>query len=344
MHASHTSHKSQVTSYKSQATLRTAWEEMPRTETLMNDTLDLKMPTQSLGPDGPTVSRVALGCMGLTGTWNPDEFGQTNLRRAIRAFEAALDVGITFFDHADIYGGTTCETAFKECLRAVPGARERIVIATKCGIRSGHYNLSYDYIHEAIDRSLDRMGIEYVDLYQLHRPDPLAHPADTARALNNLVRIGKVRHVGVSNYFPEQVRALQHYLEVPILSNQISISLRRLDPIYSDGTLDQCEAMKMTPMAYSPLGGGWLSGQRESADDPILEGTVRELREQGARCGSTPSQMAIAWLLAHPAGIVPLVGSANPAHIREAASAAQIRISREDWYRLWVAARGKNVP
>src|SRR5437764_5477766 len=132
------------------------------------------MPTQPLGPEGVPLSRICLGCMGLAGTWNPAEVGPENRRRAIAAFEAALEMGITFFDHADIYGGTACESIFKDCLAAVPGARERIHIATQVGIRSGYYDHSPDHIRKSIWGSLDRMGIEYVDLYQLHRPDPLS--------------------------------------------------------------------------------------------------------------------------------------------------------------------------
>jgi predicted oxidoreductase len=300
--------------------------------------------------DGPRVSRIALGCMGLAGTWNPSEVGPEHVKRAIEAFEAALSVGITFYDHADIYGGGACESVFKDCLAAFPGVRETIFIATKCGIRPGHYNLTADYISQAVDRSLARLGVDYIDLYQAHRPDPLTHPAETARALSELVRSGKVRYIGVSNYYPEQIRALRQYLDLPIRSNQISISLRRLDPIYEgaagngDGVLDQCMALHMTPLAYSPLGGGWLTGRREVKDDPLLDGVLAELRSQGEKHGATVAQMALAWLLAHPAGIIPLVGSANPNHILEAAGADAIELGREDWYRIWVAARGKNVP
>ncbi len=238
------------------------------------------MPTQLLGADGPPVSRIALGCMGLTGTWNPADMTETHVHRAVAVFEAAMEVGITFYDHADIYGGGTCEDVFKDCLRAVPGSRERIVIATKCGIRQGHYNLSYAYIQEAIDRSLKRLGVEYIDLYQLHRPDPFTHASETARALNELVRQGKVRTIGVSNYYPEQVRALQRYLDMPIRSNQFQVSLRHLPPIYDDGTLDQCEALQMTPLAYSPLGGGVLSGKHEQGEDKVLTGLLAELKSQ----------------------------------------------------------------
>jgi predicted oxidoreductase len=304
------------------------------------------MPLQTLGSDGPRVSRLSLGCMGLTGTWNPAEIGEQHIKRAVAAFETALEIGVTLFDHADIYGGTSCESAFKQCLQAVPGSRERIIIATKCGIRTGFYNLSYDYILQAIRASLDRMGIEYVDLYQLHRPDPFTHPSETARALNQLVREGRVRCVGVSNYYPEQVRALQRWLDVPLRSNQFEVSLSHLPPIYDpeDGTIDQCELMGMTPLAYSPLGRGLLTGARQVTDNPVLEGLLKELTAIGEAHNASPTQMALAWLLAHPARIIPVFGSANPAHIREAAGAVSLSLTREEWYRLWVAGRGKRVP
>jgi predicted oxidoreductase len=312
------------------------------------------MITQKLGSSLTEVSRIALGCMGLSGTWDAKQVGPENVRKAILSFEAALQNGITFYDHADIYGSTSCESVFKECLAAVPGSREQIVIATKCGIRWLHYNLSESYILESIRGSLKRLGVEYVDLYQMHRPDPLAHPSETAAALRKLVSEGLVRHVGVSNYYPEQVRALATYMEgIPLVSNQISISLMRLDPIYEgmdggDGTLDQCMALNMSPLAYSPLAKNILNSTEPAPDDHPQKAKIdairTELKKQGEKYGATPGQIAIAWLLAHPAGIVPLVGSNTPTHIAEAAKAAEIELEREDWYKLWSAAWGRNVP
>ncbi len=319
---------------------------------------------QPFGPDEVPVSRVALGCMGLAGTWNPAEVGPEHRRKAIAAFEAALDAGITFYDHADIYGGTACESIFKDCLAAVPGSREKIFIATKVGIRRGFYEHSAAYIRESLRGSLSRLGVDSVELYQLHRPDPLTHPAETAAVLDALVAEGSIKYVGVSNYYPQQTLALQKYLKAPIVSNQIAISLLRLDPIYEgaaggkatseaagadsgDGVLDQCLERSITPLAYSPLGGGWLSGRREVPADasPAIARTLAALREMGpAYNDATPGQLALAWLLAHPAQIIPLVGSNSPAHIQEAAAAAAITLSRTDWYKLWVAARGVAVP
>ncbi|HEX8550977.1 MAG TPA: aldo/keto reductase [Abditibacteriaceae bacterium] len=293
---------------------------------------------------------VGLGCMSLTGTWNPADMNAERETRAIQAFEAALESGIDFYDHADIYGGGSCEEVFSKCLAAFPDAREKIYIATKGGICSGFYNLSQSYLRECIDRSLRRMNIDYIDLYQLHRPDPLTHPAETAAALSEALESGKIRAVGVSNYYPEQVRALQKHLDAPIVSNQISISLNRLDPIYEglktagetfgDGTLDQCIALDMVPLAYSPLRNLPLRDGDESEESELRT----MLREMANKYSATPAQIAVAWLLAHPAKIVPLVGTANPDHIRDGAGAAKIKLEREDWYGLWTAAWGRRVP
>ncbi len=312
------------------------------------------MIAQNVGSSTLRVSRIALGCMQMSGTWNPQEVGLENVKKAIAAFESALQSGITLFDHADFYGATTCESIFKDCLKAVPGAREQIVIATKCGVRSGFYDLSQKHIEYSIYKSLDRLGIQYVDLYQMHRPDPLTHPEETAAALKKLVADGVVRHVGVSNYCPEQFRALQAYMgDIPLVSNQISISLMRLAPIYEsweggDGILDQCMAQNVTPLAYSALAKNLLTStdgvSGDGSKEKILQAVRTELKVQSIKYGATPGQIALAWLLAHPAGIVPVVGSNNPQHISEASQAVDISLEREDWYKLWTAAWGRGVP
>jgi predicted oxidoreductase len=296
--------------------------------------------------------------MGLAGTWNPAEVGPAHKKRAIEAFAAAVESGITLYDHADFYGGTACEAIFRDCLAAIPGIRDRIFIATKVGIcyPHGYYDHSPEHIRRSIRESLARMGIEYVDLYQLHRPDPLSHPAETAAVLDELVEQGLVRAIGVSNYYPQQVLALKRYLRAPIVSNQISLSLLRLDPIYEgaaggggDGVLDQCLELGITPLAYSPVGAARLTGRQPVADDdparPRVERILAAMAEMAGRYGgATPTQLAVAWLLRHPADIIPLVGSNDPAHIREMVASTQIELSRQDWYKLWVAARGSPVP
>lgn len=305
-------------------------------------------------------NRIALGCMGLTGTWNAAEMNADREKRAIDAFQAAYEAGIQLYDHADIYGGGTCEEVFAKCLASVPGAREKIFIATKGGIRSGMYDFRDDYLTMCIERSLTRMNIEYIDLYQLHRPDPLTHPRDTARTLNAALKSGKVRAVGVSNFHPEQVRALQTFLDVPLVSNQVELSILRLEAFYEgwrlatdggggsgsgeigDGTLDQCMALGLTPLAYGPLAQARLS--KDAQPETRESAVVAKLDEIAPQYDATRTQIALAWLLTHPSGIVPLVGSANPAHIREAVGAQDLRLTHEEWYGLWTAAWGRRVP
>ena len=303
---------------------------------------------------------LALGCMGLSGTWNPADLSPDKVKRAITAFEAALVAGITLFDHADIYGGGTCEAVFKDCLAAFPEVRGDIQIWTKGGIRGGFYDFSPAYLTQCIERSRQRMGIDTIDLFQLHRPDPLAHPRDTAKVLKEALDAGHIKAVGVSNFFPEQMRALQTFLDVPIQTHQWELHILRLQPFYEgwqapefggysngmsatgDGTLDFCMAHGITPLAYAPLAIGKLT---KNDSDEGRERDVQDLLGTLAvKYDATRTQIALAWLRTHPAGIIPVVGSANPQHIFEAAQKSDLKLEREDWYALWKASWGRGTP
>lgn len=303
---------------------------------------------------------LALGCMGMSGTWNASDLTPAREKKAIEAFEAALIAGITLFDHADIYGAGTCETVFKSCLDAHPDARENIQILGKGGIRSGHFNLTSDYLRTALEDSLRRLGVEYLDLYQMHRPDMLAHPRDTAQFLNEAMKSQKIKAIGVSNYFPEQIRALQMYLDSPIVSNQFEINALRLVPFYQgwmvpeyggysggvgtvgDGLLDVCMAQGITPLAYAPLARSVLS--KSDSSDGREKDVQDVLGELALKHDATRGQIALAWLRTHPSGIIPVVGSNNPAHIFEAAQKSELRLSHEEWYRVFTASWGRNLP
>lgn len=299
------------------------------------------------------VSRIALGCAGLSGARSTAEFNDEACARGVAAIAAAMDVGITLFDFADIYGNGTSEMVWKQALQDVPGLRERAVVCTKAAVRRAqdgapyHYNAGFDHLHRALEGSLGRLGVDRVDLLLVHRPDPLSHPRDTARALGALVRSGKVGAVGVSNYTPSQLRALAAFMEVPLAASQPSFSLWNVAAV-EDGTLDICEELGLLPMAYSPLGGGLLPGKRELPEGDPRRARLGALQVELVRCaagqGCTPNQVALAWLMAHPAGVVPIVGSRSPEHIREAAGACAVQLSREDWFRLWVAGRGAPIP
>lgn len=302
---------------------------------------------------------LALGCMGLSGTWNPTDLTPARINKAIEAFEAALIAGITLFDHADIYGSGTCEEVFKNCLEAHPDARANIQIWSKGGL-GGVFNLSSDYLRGALENSLRRLGVEHLELYQLHRPDMLAHPRDTAKFVNEAISSGKIGAIGVSNYFPEQTRALQKYLDVPIVSNQFELNALRLVPFYEgwtmpkyggysgdvgvvgDGLLDFCIAEGITPLAYAPLGRSVLS--KNDSKDGREKDVQDVLGELALKYEATRGQIALAWLRTHPSGIIPVVGSNNPAHIFEAAQKTDLRLERGEWYRVFTASWGRNMP
>jgi predicted oxidoreductase len=230
------------------------------------------------------------------------------------------------------------------------------VIASKCGIRKKgdptpeapyRYDFTAAYIIGCCEQSLRRLGVETIDLYQLHRPDYLCDPEEVAGAFAKLKEAGKVREFGVSNFRPTQLGMLQKACPMRLIVNQVQVSLARLD-CFDDGTLDQCLAEKITPLAWSPLGGGQLSDTMPidlRSEDHAQRIALREEMEYLAReRASTRTVLALAWLLRHPAGIIPIVGSTKPVRIQEAAKAADFTLSREEWYRLLEAARGQRLP
>jgi predicted oxidoreductase len=269
---------------------------------------------------------------------------------------AAYEAGYRLFDHADIYCDGMAERIFGEVLKEVPELRPQVLIATKCGIRWAgdpepnaphRFDFSAAHIIWSCEQSLNRLGIETIDLYQLHRPDFLMDPDEVAQAFSQLKQAGKVREFGVSNFRPSQVAALQKACPMPLVIHQVEISLAHLDG-FNDGTLDQCLAEKMTPLAWSPLGGGLLgSGSRSGPQDP-RRGRLLPLLETldtiAQERGTTRTVVALAWLMKHPSKIVPIVGSVQPDRIREAALADQVELTREEWYRLLLPARGEKLP
>ncbi|MRR52864.1 MAG: aldo/keto reductase, partial [Rhodocyclaceae bacterium] len=211
-------------------------------------------------------SVLAYGCWRVAGTWNAAEVTPSSREEGRRAIRTAFEAGYTLFDNADIYCSGEAEAIFGETLKEVPGMREKVVVATKCGIRfagdpapgtPGRYDFSAEHIQAACERSLRRMGIDVIDLYLLHRPDYLADPQEIATAFDKLRTSGKVRYFGISNFRPMLVTALQAACPMPLVVHQVEISLLKLDA-FTDGTLDQCLIERITPMAWSPLGGGVL--------------------------------------------------------------------------------------
>lgn len=313
------------------------------------------MQTLQLGSSSLTASRLAYGCWRIAG-WNPNELTPEVEAAGRRAVIAAFEAGYTFFDNADIYGRNAAERVFGQALKEVPSMRERVVVLTKCGIHPrgtptpdtpGRWDFSASHIVAACEGSLRRMGIETVDVLMLHRPDFLADPAEVARAFVNLQAAGKVRYFGVSNFRPSLVAAIQAACPMPLIAHQVEISLAKL-AAFTDGTLDQCLLHRMTPMAWSPLAAGLLGdgakrllpAQQSYQPAPILD----VLDKIAVARGVPRTVVALAWLMKHPSKIVPIVGSTNPDRIREAAKAAELELTRDEWYLLLDAARGEPLP
>jgi predicted oxidoreductase len=297
------------------------------------------------------VARLAYGCMRVAGTWNPDDVTPGRWEQGEKAIIAAYEAGYNLFDHADIYCRGRCEEIHGTVLKKIPSMRSQITIATKCGIRfpgdpdpaSPHrYDFSAEYILTSCDKSLTRLGVDTIDIYQLHRPDLLMNPGEIADAFEKLHRSGKVRYFGVSNFAPSFVSCLPSGLSSPLIVNQVEIHLGRLD-CFQDGTLDQCIAKNITPLAWSPLGGGWL-GTGGKTEDPVRAKLIEVLDQKSVEYSASRTAISLAWLLMHPSKIIPIVGSANPENIRSAVRADEIEMTREDWYRILVAARGKGLP
>ena len=209
------------------------------------------------------------------------------------------------------------------------------------------YDFSAKHIEWSCHESLKRLGVDQIDIYQLHRPDLLMDPDEVATAFVKLRAQGVVRHFGVSNFLPSFVSALQPALDFPLMVNQVEIHLGRLD-CFTDGTLDQCLENRMTPLAWSPLGGGWLgTGGTVKSDHPDHDrrtAVLDVLDSIADKHGVSRTVLSLAWLMKHPSRIVPIVGSTNPDHIRDAVKADHLDLGREDWYRLLVVARGKALP
>ena len=273
--------------------------------------------------------------------WDLDTPGLVNW------IEQALALGITSFDHADIYGDYTVEAQFGQALAAAAGLRNRLQIVTKCGIklvsgrRPAHGIKSYDssraHLVASVESSLKALQTDHIDVLLLHRPDLLLDPDELAETLRRLLAAGKVLHFGVSNHTPGQVAMLRK--RHPVATHQFEFSPLQMKAL-ADGTLEQCVDLGMQPMVWSPLGGGRLfSGQDEQPRR--VRGVLAEL---GAAHGTAAATVAYAWLLRHPSRPIPVTGTGRIEGLREAAAALSLRLSAEDWYRVWQASIGYEVP
>ncbi len=293
--------------------------------------------SRPLGKSGILVSPIA---------WGMWRFAGDDVRAARARMEAALDAGITLFDTADIYGPDNGEPfgAAEHLLGRVfaeaPGLRDKMVLATKGGIRMGvPYDSSAAYLAEAIDHSLIRLGVERVELYQLHRPDLLTHPQEAARALEAAHRAGKIGAVGVSNHRPAQAAALARFLDLPLASHQPEFSALKTDALF-DGLMDQAMAEDMAVLAWSPLAGGRLA-EPQDARGRAVAGLLDVKAEEH---GVSRSAAALSWIMAHPARPIPIVGTQRTERIAEIPNALKPRWTRADWYRVLEASMGETLP
>lgn len=300
-----------------------------------------------LAPSGPEVSRFVYGCWRLL-----DDPAGADEKRVRAKIEACLEVGITTFDHADIYGSYGCEEAFGAALAASSGLRDKLELVSKCGImlvdparpenRIKHYDYSRQHIIASVERSLRNLCVDRLDVLLLHRPSPMLHPGEVAAAMDELHAAGKVGHFGVSNFTPSQLSALASFANQPIVTNQIELHPLRLEP-FLDGTLEQCVERRMAPMAWSPTAGGSLFDSDTSP--ATARGRVRAaLTDLSTKYGVSVDLLIYAWLLSHPSGIVPVLGTNRPERIKAAAGALELELELQDWFAIWSASTGAPVP
>ncbi|MDP6981814.1 MAG: aldo/keto reductase [Candidatus Latescibacteria bacterium] len=303
------------------------------------------MRTVQLGSTDLHVSAIAYGGMSLTGD---------RAEEGIAAVAAAFEQGINFFDTADVYGRGEAESILGSALKEAGINRDDVVIASKCGIvfqgmepayDYKAYDLSADYLIKSCEASLERLGVDYLDLYQPHRVDYLTHPEETAAALEKLQADGKIRHAGVSNHTADEIRALSAYTRIESLQTQFS--LLHLEPLET-GLSAVCFEQQMSILCWSPLQRGALTGMRTFDHGDWQQqreaGVVAQVETMAQALGVTAGQLSLAWLMQLPGGVIPLVGTANADHITEAIQAADISLARDDWYELMVIGRGRPMP
>lgn len=301
------------------------------------------VPQIDLCENGPRCSRIVHGLWRLA-DWNKSEAEMRDL------LACCLELGITTFDHADIYGDYRCESLFGTVLAASDIDRSTIQLVTKCGIKliSGNrptheikcYDTSAAHIITSAENSLRNLAVDYIDLLLIHRPDPLMDAREVNKAFTALKESGKVRHFGVSNFLPSQFEMLASRLDVPLVTNQIEYSVMHLDA-HADGSLDLCQRLDIRPMAWSPMGGGRLFHEDSERARRLREVLGKIGRRVG---GASMDQVALAWMLMHPARFVPVLGTGRLSRIRKAAEALELTLSRDQWFEIWCASTGCDVP
>ena len=294
----------------------------------------------NFGKSGIKVPTIAVGCMRIS---------DMNEKEVSAFINTSLENGANFFDHADIYGGGKSEEVFGKAI--TPSMRENIIIQTKCGIRKGMFDFSYEHIINSVDGSLKRLGTEYIDVLLLHRPDALMEPEEVAKAFSHLKESGKVRHFGVSNQNPYQMELLQNSLDMPLCANQLQFSIMHAPMIqsginvnmYNDsavnrdgGVLDFCRLNNITIQPWSPMQFGFFKGCFvDNEQFPELNKTLEAI---GNKYGVSKTTVAIAWILRHPAKMQPVTGTTNLQRLKDSFKATEFTLTREEWYEIYRAA------
>jgi predicted oxidoreductase len=303
----------------------------------------MNVPHIPLCAGGPAASRLALGMWRLADA----QLTRDDIRALVHQ---AVEAGITTIDHADIYGRHTCQGLFGGAIAGDAALRDKLQIVTKCGIklipptgsaqRVKYYDTSRAHIQASVDDSLKALRTDRVEALLIHRSDPLLDPDEVAEAFVALKKAGKVLHFGVSNFTPGQFDLLASRLPFGLVTNQLQFSVLYTSPLY-DGTFDQCLRLRISPMAWSPLAGGLLL----KAEDERAHRVRRSLGEVGKELGgATVEQVALAWILAHPARIIPVLGTTNRERVRSSAAAASLTLSREQWFFILEASAGGPAP
>ncbi len=288
------------------------------------------------------VSEISLGCMRISAMTNAE---------IAHLIHTALDEGVTFFDHADVYGGGQSEAKFAEAIDMTPSLREKMMLQGKCGIRRGAFDFSKEHILEAVNGSLQRLRTEYLDVLLLHRPDALVEPEEVAEAFNILHGSGKVKYFGVSNQNPMQIELLTKFVTQKLVFNQLQFSITNAGMINAginvnmeneasinrDGSiLDYCRLKEITIQAWSPFQYGFFEGV--FLDNEKFPELNRVINEMAAAKGVANTAIAIAWILRHPARMQPIVGTTNPERLKDICKASDITLTREEWYSIYLAA------
>ncbi len=292
-------------------------------------------------------SEISLGCMRISSLSNQD---------IATLIHTALDEGINFFDHADVYGGGKSEEKFAEALDMTPRLRDTMILQTKVGIRKGSFDFSKEHILEAVEGSLKRLRTDHLDVLLLHRPDALVEPEEVAEAFTILQDSGKVMYFGVSNQNPMQIELLTKFVKQPIIINQLQLSITNTGMIDAginvnmkidasidrDGSiLDYCRLKEITIQPWSPFQYGFFEGVFLDHDKfPELNAQINAV---AASRGVTNTAIAIAWLLRHPARMQPILGTTNPTRVKDACKASDVKLTRQEWYDIYLAA-GNTLP